>query len=307
MSLRTRRCAGSGRLIGSIMKGDILKSRCAILLAGVLLLAHSLTMAADRKAKFVTGPAKGQLGTVADINVPEGYILLDSKSTQAILEKEGEPTSGNELGWLRPTNEQWSVIFEFDDVGYVKDADKEKLDADKLLSDIKRSTVEANKQRVKAGGDPVENLAWEIPPNYNPDTHDLEWAIRGTVLGKPILNYNIRILGRKGVMEAVLLIDPDQLKETLPTFRDLLKGYSYQSGQSYAEYRSGDKIAKYGLAALITGGAAVGAAKLGLFTWLAVLLKKGGKAIVVALVAVGAFFKRIFGRIFGGKKDSQME
>ena len=37
--------------------------------------------------------------------------------------------SGKELGWLRPTNADWSVMFEFDDRGYVKDDDKDKLDA----------------------------------------------------------------------------------------------------------------------------------------------------------------------------------
>jgi uncharacterized membrane-anchored protein len=76
----------------------------------------------------------------------------------------------------------------------------------------------------------------------------------------------------------------------------LLAGYSYQTGNSYAEFRPGDKIAKYGLGALVLGGAAVGAAKLGLFTWLLVFLKKGWKLVVVAFVAVVSFFKKLFAR-----------
>jgi uncharacterized membrane-anchored protein len=106
-------------------------------------------------------------------------------------------------------------------------------------------------------------------------------------------------------MEVVLIVEPDQLQKTLPAFRGLLADYSFQSGQSYAEYRSGDKIAKYGLAALILGGTAVGAAKLGLFAWLAVFFKKAGKLIIVAFVAVIAFFKKLLGRLFGGKSQSQ--
>jgi uncharacterized membrane-anchored protein len=95
-------------------------------------------------------------------------------------------------------------------------------------------------------------------------------------------------------MEVVLVVQPDQLAETLPTFRNLLTGYSFQTGETYAEYRPGDRIAKYGLGALVLGGAAVGAAKLGLFAWLAVFLKKGWKLVVVAFAAVASFFKKMF-------------
>ena len=96
-------------------------------------------------------------------------------------------------------------------------------------------------------------------------------------------------------------VEPDKLPATLPVFRNLLAGYAFQTGQNYAEYRSGDKVAKYGLAALVLGGTAVGAAKLGLFAWLAVFLKKGWKLVVVAFAAVAAAFKKIVGKLFGGR------
>jgi uncharacterized membrane-anchored protein len=97
-------------------------------------------------------------------------------------------------------------------------------------------------------------------------------------------------------MEVVLICEPAQLPETLPKFRSLLAGYAYQSGQSYAEYRPGDKIAKYGLGALVVGGAAVGAAKLGLFAWVAILFKKAWKLVVLLFAAIAGFFKKLFGR-----------
>ena len=104
-------------------------------------------------------------------------------------------------------------------------------------------------------------------------------------------------------MEVVLIVEPEKLAETLPAFRDLLAGYTFQTGQTYAEYRPGDKVAKYGLAALVVGGAAVGAAKLGLFAWLAVFLKKGWKLVVVAFAAVAALFKKILAKVFGGRSQ----
>ena len=47
------------------------------------------------------------------------------------------------------------------------------------------------------------------------------------------------------------------------------------------------------------GGAAVGAAKLGAFAWLAVLFKKGFKLIIIAFVAVVAFFRKLFAQLTG--------
>ena len=137
-------------------------------------------------------------------------------------------------------------------------------------------------------------MGWDVPPKYDETTHNLEWAVRGQCEGRQILNYNTRLLGRKGVIGAVLIVEPESLPETLPTMRNLLTKFSFSSGETYAEYRPGDKIAKYGLGALVVGGAAVGAAKLGLFAWLAVFLKKGWKLVVVAAAAVASFFKKLF-------------
>lgn len=270
---------------------------------GFALTAMSARAQETQKPKFnaLKGPATAQLGNVAQIKVPAGFEFIDAKDTQALLKRSGEPVSGNEMGLIVSTNQPWSVIFEFDDIGYVKDDEKDKLNADKLLQAIKEGTKEANKERIRAGSAPLEIVGWEKPPEYDPVTHNLEWAIRATSEGQPLLNYNTRILGRKGVMEVVLIVAPDKLAATLPTFNKLLAGYSYQSGQTYAEYRPGDKIAKYGLAALVVGGAAVGAAKLGLLGPVILLFKKAWKLVVIAVAAVAAFFKKLFARLFRSK------
>jgi uncharacterized membrane-anchored protein len=260
---------------------------------------------AGAKPGMVRGPAKAQLETVAQIDVPAGYMFIDGKGTRALLKSKGEPTTGQEVGLLVSTNEDWSVFFEFSDVGYVKDDEKDKLDPDKLLAAIKRGTAEANKERAKAGNPPLEIVGWEAPPKYNSETHNLEWAIRATSEGRPLLNYNTRLLGRKGVMEVVLVVEPDKLQETLPVFQNLLTGYNFNTGQKYAEYKPGDKVAKYGLAALILGGAAVGAAKLGLLGSLLLFFKKAWKLVIVAIAALAASIKKIFDKISGRKSGSE--
>ena len=258
------------------------------------------------KLNVLYGPAKAPLEGVAHIDVPAGYSFIDGKGTRALMKALGEPSSGHELGLLSPTNRDWSVIFEFSNVGYVKDDEKDKLEPDKLLESIKRGTAEANKERQRAGHSPLEIVGWEVPPKYDASTHNLEWAIRATSEGRPILNYNTRLLGRKGVMEVVLIVEPEKLPDTLPVFRNLLAGYSFTSGQTYAEYRPGDKVAKYGLAALVLGGTAVGAAKLGLLGPLLLFFKKAWKLVVIGIAAVAASFRKLFGKLFGRKDESGM-
>jgi len=84
----------------------------------------------------------------------------------------------------------------------------------------------------------------------------------------------------------------------------LLAGYSFSTGQTYAEYRPGDKVAKIGLAALVLGGAAVGAAKLGLFGPLLLFIKKAWKIVVVGVAALAASLKKFVARLFGGKSQT---
>ena len=276
-----------------------------MLLVAVSVLAASLSLQAQEpdllKSRAVHGPAEADLGGFAKVNVPQGHVFLDGNTTRQLMESVGEPTSGNEVGFLRPTNGGWSVYFEYADVGYVKDDEKDKLDADKLLKSIKKGNDAANEQRKRNGIPPLIVEGWQQEPKYDPVTHNLTWCIRDSVQGEKVLNYNRRLLGRKAYLSVTLVCDPDELPTTLTDYNGLLAGYKFNTGDTYAEYKPGDKVAKYGLGALVLGGAAVGAAKLGFFAWLAVFLKKGWKLVVVALVAVAAGAKKILNVITGNR------
>lgn len=252
----------------------------------------------DLGIKWQEGPSTAELQQTASVKVPEGYKFADGASTRRMMQALGEPSSGREMGLMVPTAEDanWSVFFEFSPDGYVKDDDKDKLDADKLLKAITQGNDRANQERKRMGNPPLNIVGWEQKPNYDPVTHNLEWAIRAESMGRPILNYNTRLLGRRGVMQVVLVCDPDELSATLPKFKDLLSGYSYQQGETYAEYRPGDKVAKYGLAALITGGAVAVAAKTGLLAAVVLFFKKAWKLLVIGLIAILGVIKKLFGR-----------
>lgn len=246
--------------------------------------------------KWIDGPATGLLGRVAEIKLSADHRFLEKRETKQFLEMLGNPTSGDELGVIMPTEGDWFVVFEYSDVGYVKDDDKDALDADAMLASIKEGTKQSNEQRKARGWPAMEITGWIQEPKYDTATNNLEWAIRGESEGSEIVNYNTRILGRGGVMEVALVAEPSQLTELLPQFKTLLGNYSFTEGNRYSEFRSGDKVAQYGLAALVTGGAAAVALKTG-------LLQKFWKLIVAAVIGVGVAIKKVFNRIAFGSSQ----
>jgi uncharacterized membrane-anchored protein len=90
-------------------------------------------------------------------------------------------------------------------------------------------------------------------------------------------------------MSAQLVADVNGIDDATAEFNDALRGYSFNGGQRYAEFRQGDKMAGYGLAALIAGGAAASAVKTGVF-------KKIWKFLVLGVAALIGALKKLFGR-----------
>lgn len=239
--------------------------------------------------KWQHGPSIGELGNTAEVHVPAGYVFAGGDATRRIMEANQNPPTGRELGFVSPAGEDWFAVFEYDDVGYVRDEEKHTLDADALLQSIKAGTEESNKERLKRGWTTMTILGWEQPPRYDDSTHNLEWAIKAESEGAPIVNYNTRLLGRGGVMEVTLVTDPAQLSTTLPKFKKMLAGFEFKQGQRYGEFRTGDKMAAYGLTGLIVGGGTAVLVKSGAFKWL-------WKVLVFAALGVAAFIKKIFSR-----------
>jgi uncharacterized membrane-anchored protein len=251
------------------------------------------------------GPYAASLRNVARLKVPEGYRFLDHKDAKRWLERSGSTPGGNELGIVQNLKDEWVVIFEFDDIGYVKDDEKSKLEtmADELLNSYQKGAEHQNERRTELGLPPLKVLGWEVKPNYNEESKNLEWCILGESRGEKFVNHNVRILGRRGVTKVTLIEDQANFGKTLPVFRGLLKEFNYTSGENYAEFKQGDKIAKVGLGALVLGGAAAAAYKVGLLGPIIMFFKKGFKLIIVGLVAIGTALKNVIGRLFGRKKD----
>ena len=276
-----------------------------------LLLAFALTVVAAAqqpqsqqqgpKIDWQDGPTVARLGDVAEIKIPAGFQFTGREGVKEILRLTHNLASGKELGAVQSISENshWIMFFEFDDSdGYVKDDDKDKLDADALLKALKQGTEDANAERATHGWRPLHVTGWDHTPFYDPLTHNLTWAVR--VRGDEqndvgAVNHSIRVLGRHGKMDVDLVVSPSEYAAGTRDFNNLIAGFSYIQGERYADFRAGDKVAKYGLAALIAGGAGAVLLKTG-------LLAKFWKLIVVGIAALVGLIKKLFSSLFGSKE-----
>jgi uncharacterized membrane-anchored protein len=252
---------------------------------------------------WTRGPAKVTLGSdVAQLDMADGYAFAGAADTQRLLEEMGNTVDRSEVGMVTSTAEgqDWLLVFEYKPEGYIKDDEKDKIDKDAILKSYQEGTEEANKTRKEKGIPGLHVIRWFEEPHYDTATHNLEWALLARDdNGGEVVNYNVRRLGREGYMSITLVDEPAKIAASRAEMGQLLSTFEYMKGKTYAEWVPGDKVAEYGLVALVAGGAGAAAAKMGLFASLAKVLAKGGKAIVLLLVGIGAGIKRLFSRLTG--------
>ena len=244
-----------------------------------------------KKLDWKFGPTQGDIATVATIGVPKDAVFLGSVGSRRFLELNGNLVGDGNYTFA-PSNLSWFAVFNFDPSGYVKD--DETLDPDELLSILKKNSVSENEERKRRGLQTLVLEGWYVVPHYDIQTKRLEWATKlREQSGDVTVNYTIRLLGRTGVMNAILVSNPSSLDNDIKAFKASLANFTFDPGQRYSEFRAGDKVAEYGLAALIVGGAAAAAAKSGAFKALGKFLAFGVfGGIAAAWAAIRRFFSK---------------
>ena len=272
---------------------------CVLVLVGGAALAQDAPEAATQqdnpfaKLHWIQGPTEVTVAGQAKLAVPEGYVYLDPAETAKFQELIENPSNGKE-SLIAPDDLNWFALFEFGAVGYVKD--DEKINATELLQSVKEGTEASNAERRKRGWGELHVVGWKFEPHYDTQTKRLEWAIIGRSDDGETINFNTRLLGRKGVMSVVLVADNETLDAATADFKQVLTGFEYLPGERYADVQEGDKIAEYGLAALIAGGAAAVATKKGFWAVLAGFFATAWKFLAALVVGLGAWVKSLFSK-----------
>lgn len=288
----SRRFAWSGGVVVAIALGF---SRLAV--------AADAPPPEDVQVEWVKGPAQVDVGErLAEIKLPDGLAFAGAADARRLLEQMGNLTDGSEQGLIVPRaqDEDWFIVLEWNPIGFVKDDEKDSIDAPALLKSISEATEESNAERKKRGRPGLHVVGWAEPPRYDPVTHNLTWALLGrNDEGGESINYNVRVLGRSGVMSVTLVDSPRNLARAKPAVDSVISGFGYKQGKRYAEWVPGDKVAEYGLTALVAAGAGAAAVKLGLLGVLAKLFAKAGKLVLVALAGVGALGVKLWNALRG--------
>lgn len=267
-------------------------------------------VASEEEASEAEGPALPELtyqtGTillpnkVATLNLNDNYRYLDPTQTETLLVAWGNPPGSETLGSVVPAalspfdDGGWAVIVTYLDEGHVDDADAKEIDYDELLKDMQEDTRDGSKERVEAGYGSVDLVGWAQPPHYDTVARKLHWAqeLKFGESETNTLNYEVRVLGREGVLSLNAVAGMPQVEMVARDMQGLLTMAAFNEGHRYEEFnKDTDKMAAYGIGALVAGGLA---AKAGLFAKLGALLIAGKKFIIIGVVALGGFLVRIF-------------
>jgi uncharacterized membrane-anchored protein len=229
-----------------------------------------------------------------------GYIWVPTPAAAQLMRSMGNRTDDTFIGAIFPANDDadWMAVVKFVKEGYIKDDDAKDWNADDLLKSLKEGTEAANEERAKRGIDGIEVTGWAQKPQYEAGTHRLVWSAlskkKGSTGDNQGVNYNTYALGREGYLSLNLITNAKDLDTYKPDAAKLLAALQYDDGKKYADFNSStDKVAAYGLAALVAG---VAVKKLGLFALALAFLAKFAKIAVVAggaaLWGIAKIFKK---------------
>ncbi len=240
-------------------------------------------------------------GNLATLHVPDNFYFLDSDDAEKVLvDLWGNPPGQDVLGMLFPEQyspldyESWAVTVDYVADGWVTDEDAADIDYDDLLEEMQDDIRDANPDRIAEGYGSIELLGWAEPPHYDASNKKLYWAkeLRFDGNDDTTLNYEIRALGRRGILTMTFIANGNQLYEINASRESVLAMAEFNDGNRYLDFDpSIDEVAAYGLGALVAGKIA---AKTGLLTAGLLLLKKFGVFLLIGLAAFGRKLKGLF-------------
>lgn len=255
----------------------------------------------EARTASTSGPADVPLAGKAVLKLPEGHAFVPQPQAGKLLNAMGNPGTDPRLaGLIFPKDDAgWFMTVRYEDSGHIKDDDARDWNADDLLKSFREGTEAANEERVKMGVPAIEIVGWAEKPAYDPATHRLVWAMSSRDKGAPGaeaqgVNYNTYVLGREGYFMLNLVTELKELPAHKPAAHTMLAALAFNDGQRYADFNAGtDRMAEYGLAALVVG---VAAKKLGFLAAAGLFFAKFAKVILLGLAGVGGLAVKLFKR-----------
>ena len=195
---------------------------------------------------------------LANIHVPEGFTFLEETQANTVLtEVWGNPEGQSALGLMFPPGQDaysagsYAVVISFEEEGFIEDEDAEDLDYDDLLEEMQGDARSSNAARVEQGYQEIELVGWASPPFYDAERKKLHYAkeLRFGEDSTTVLNYNVRVLGRRGYVNLNMIGDITVLPEVQKDIEKILASAEFKDGHTYFDFDPDiDKVAAYGIA-----------------------------------------------------------
>ncbi|TFF37083.1 DUF2167 domain-containing protein [Mucilaginibacter psychrotolerans] len=251
------------------------------------------TAAFEKQFTYQHGTIKVGDG-IATVTIPKGFKYLDSvQAAKVLTDVWGNPKTPT-LGFIMP--EENGILsgyvfnIQYDAIGYVKDDDAKDVDYDELLANLKTESNEENPEREKAGFPPITIIGWAAKPYYDGDKHILHWAkeVKFGTDSVNTLNYNVRVLGRKGVLILNAIATMNELEAVKSGVPQVLTMVEFSDGNKYTNFNSSiDNVAAWTIGGLVAGKIL---AKVGFFA----LAVKFWKVIALGFAVAGGAIKKFF-------------
>lgn len=212
---------------------------------------------------FVVGEVALAEGA-ATLTVPAGYKFLGAEQAEQLVVEVWENPPGiaeDLLGVVMPADagvydDVPSYILYYERIGYVRDEDADGIDYDAKLKEMLREDSIANEQRRADGYGSLLLVGWAAPPFYDKERKALHWAkeMVSESSDRNVLNYNIRILGRHGVLVINAVSGMDHLEKVQAELPLILSMARFNEGHRYEQFDPAtDAVADQGLDGLIDG------------------------------------------------------
>jgi uncharacterized membrane-anchored protein len=241
----------------------------------------------------------------ATFHLGDRYYFLDSgDAKKVVIDAWSNPpdTADGVLGMIfakgKTFADSWGAVITYDPAGYVSDKDAKSADYNKLLVQEQQGEDDLNQQRKKSGFPSMHLVGWAQQPTYDPVSHSEVWARRIQFSGEGVdtLNYDTRILGRRGVLSVNIVSDMNHLDEARTAANELARTAEFDPGSRYGDFQDGDQKAAYGIAGLVAAGLGLAAAKhFGLLAIILLFAKKAFVLIAVAFAWIASKFRKLFG------------
>lgn len=225
-------------------------------------------------------------------SVPSGAKMVVGAEAQRADELVNGTTAADSEGFVRMSHR--TLYLSYSDSGYVTADDWKDVNSDELLKSFTQVTEQNNEARVRSGISPLYTDGWIQRPTFDATRKSVRWIVGLHNASGKFVNAVALQLGRRGYERFTLASTGADPKGDAAILARSVNDYQFNPGFRFSDYVQGDKLAGYGIAALVGTAAGATIAKTVGFGAILLLIKKFFFIILAFGAGLVVWLKRLF-------------